>query len=112
MLAQEILAVRDRQITTMFGRTIKLVIRNESENTEHHIRNMGKNFPVQAGAAEIFKRTMLNIAQAVPEELFMLQVHDEILLDGDWRTQVDWEGLSHAYGFWTPMEVSVLDRWQ
>ena len=91
----------------MYGRKISLI--DPVLKSAKHAMNCAVNYPIQGAAAEIFKRILLEAARFVPIESFILQVHDEQLFDG---VQTLPQGLDRIAGFWTPLETSVIERWQ
>jgi DNA polymerase I-like protein with 3'-5' exonuclease and polymerase domains len=77
---------------------------------ERHAGNCAINYPIQGSATEIFKRIIIAILETVPMDKFVLQVHDEQLLEGPHALRADL--LAWIAGFWTPLETSIISRWQ
>ena len=77
---------------------------------ERHAGNCAINYPIQGSAAEIFKRILIALSETIPISDFVLQVHDEELIEG--RHILPEQELSHITDFWTPLETSVIKRWQ
>ena len=110
---QREIGLRDMQVTTLFGRTLKMPTQfadNKSEQAmTRHIGNCAINFPIQGSASEIFKRIRIALLARIPIEDYVLQVHDEQLHDGEY--DIPKEELAHIAPFYTPMEVKVSERW-
>lgn len=103
--------LRDMKVQTLFGRTLRLDQNLSAETaSEKHIMNMAVNYPIQGSAYEIFALMLIELAKEVPIEDFILQVHDEGLLDGEYDIPV--YKLAHISPLWTPIEVSHVKRWQ
>ena len=107
------------KVTTLYGRVLKLDPSHSYSHSgdsygeasmEKHLMNMAVNYLIQGSAAEIFKRMLIEINKEVPIEDFVLQIHDEQLLDGPYILPV--EELSHLTPLWTPLEISQIVRWQ
>ncbi len=95
-------------ITTLYGRDIVLPMDIESDDG---IKRKAVNYTIQASAAEIVKRAMIRCWN---EEMPMrLQVHDELLFNGDIQHTISLLELDHIVeGLKTPISVKVLDRWE
>jgi len=109
---QQYIGLRDLEVETLFGQKLKLLQGHQDRGniSEKHIKNMAVNFPIQGSAAEIFKRALLEIIKHVPVEQLLLQVHDEIMMNG--RHVLDWDEMSHMFDFWTPWEIDNPTRWE
>jgi DNA polymerase-1 len=103
--------LRNMSVETIYGRTLRLdQSKNPNELSEKHIMNCAVNYPVQGSAAEIFKRLRIACLQYIPLDKYVLQVHDEQLFDSD--HSLPKEELEHLAPFWTPMDISIVNRWQ
>lgn len=67
---------------TIFGRRMRI----PNERGKHHANTCRINYPVQGSGADLNKRSILKMWDMgyLNEENFRLQVHDEIVLDGDY----------------------------
>jgi len=95
-------ALRNPYAITLFGREIKLPTLDEE--SEDKIQRKAVNYPIQGGAAEIFKRAMIRCRNL----LIVLQVHDELIFDG----MVELPKLDDIAPFETPIEVKYLQCWE
>ena len=103
--------LRDMKVQTLFGRTLRLDQNLGADNSsDNHIMNMAVAYTISGSAYEIFALMLIELAKEVPIEDFILQVHDEGLLDGEYNIPVD--RLAHISPLWTPVEVSHIRRWQ
>jgi len=102
-------ALRTGYTTTLYGRRIKLPL---AEETEDKIKRKGINYPVQGGAAEIVKRAMIKCADAGLLDTLTLQVHDDLLWDGDVFESVLGLGLDNIAEFRTPLKIKLIERWE
>lgn len=90
---------------TIFGNRIRMP---EPTAGDKHIHNCGRNYPIQAPAAQVIKRVM---ARADDDGIDVAgQVHDELVGDGDF----DWpeEYADVIPGFPTPFEVHKERKWK
>ena len=92
-------------IETLYGRRIVLPVGSESEQG---IRRKAVNYPIQGSAAEIIKRAMIR-CRKLP---LVLQVHDELVADGDVALEVISLGLDSIGPFPTPFKVKLVERWE
>ena len=92
-------------IENLYGR--RCLLPHEIYHTWKHIVNCRINYPVQSGAADIIKRSML-VCEAMGFDQ-VLQVHDELLIDG----KVDFpKELDHICPeIHTPFNVKVSPYW-
>jgi len=72
--------------TTMFGRRRKIAAINSRNKTERQAaQRVAVNTPIQGTAADIVKRAMLSVDEALRKELpsvsMLLQVHDELVFE-------------------------------
>lgn len=78
-----------------------------------HVRTCGINYPVQGTAADIVKRAMLLCSMWGLD--FPVQVHDELLIDGDAYDFLEHDGskmLSRIHPeILTPIEVEIGEYW-
>lgn len=102
--------LKEGYITTLYGRKIPLP--SEMEESPDAIRRKAVNYPIQASAAEIVKRAMIKCAEAGLLEPMRLQVHDELLFDGNVVKELEALDLEHIAPFPTPYEVKLLERWE
>lgn len=101
--------LREGYVETLHGQRLSLEI--PMMQGERHAGNCAINYPIQGSAAEIFKRLLIALLDAgIPIEDFVLQVHDEELLEGRYKLPI--AELEHLEPFWTPLEVSYIERWQ
>ena len=105
MTSQTVEGIRAGYVETMYGRRMPIPF----ERGENHARSCCVNYPVQGTAAEIFKRMMLECEDLLDDTL--LPIHDEYLFDGDQRSRLDVEALSHVSPIYTPVEIDVMSRW-
>tara|TARA_Y100000310_G_scaffold344943_1_gene460657 strand:- start:93 stop:1790 length:1698 start_codon:yes stop_codon:yes gene_type:complete len=105
---QRAIGLHDGYITTMYGRKLSLDL--AMMQGERHAGNCAVNYPIQGGATEIFKRVLIALAATVPIKDFILQVHDEQLLNG--KHDVHPDELAHISPVHTPLEVNYVKRWQ
>ena len=87
----------DGYVTTLYGQKLML---DSFDASQKHIENCAVNWPVQASAAEVFKRVLLSLP--IPQKDNVLQVHDEDILDGDWKIPLD--DIASITKFYTPAE--------
>lgn len=101
--------IRNGYITTLFGRRIPLPVELEKADK---LARKAVNYPIQGSAAEIVKRAMLICADAGLMDVLLLQVHDELLFNGDVTDKLIKLDLDHIAPFHTPYEVKLLERWE
>jgi len=90
---------------TLFGRNLRLPALDEERLDG--IQRKAVNYPIQGSAAEILKRGLI-MCKDLP---MVLQVHDELLVDGfipDYR----FKPLESIAPFRTPVEIKYLERWE
>lgn len=68
-------------VPSIFGRLLRLPHDLPGARPDH-VRKCAANYPVQNGAIEVIKRAMLRLERAGGYD-FAVQVHDEIVFDGD-----------------------------
>lgn len=102
-------ALRTGYTTTLYNRMIKLPM---NEETDEQISRKATNYPIQGGAAEIVKRAMIRCWKAGLLDQLALQVHDELMFDGDVREQLMGLSLDHIAPFHTPLKVKMIERWE
>ena len=107
IIQQQEEGVRNGEISTLYGRAIPLPT-NESEDG---IRRKAVNYPIQGTAAEIMKRMMLVLKPRTWMDC-RLQVHDEMILDGDYKQEVIDLKLDEIAPFPTPVSVKTISRWE
>lgn len=95
----------DGYVETLFGRKIKLPIDVEKQSD---IYRKAVNYPIQGSAAEIIKRVMLK-CKHLP---LTLQVHDELVADGNVAEEVKSLPLETVSPVRTPFSVRLMDRWE
>ena len=106
MLRQSIEGPEQGYVETLMGRVLVLPLLAES--TPAHRSKCAINYPIQGTAAEIVKRGMLIVGGMGIEQA--VQVHDELLCDGDYNMPV--EKLAHIHGgIYTPVEVTKGPDW-
>jgi len=103
-------ALKAGYITTLYGRRIPLP--SEMEERPEAIKRKAVNYPIQASAAEIVKRAMIICAEAGLLEPMRLQVHDELLFEGNVVKELQELDLEHIAPFKTPYNVKLLERWE
>jgi len=106
---QRMQGLMDMEVETLYGRKLTLYTEGGRGASDRHIMNCAVNYPIQGSAAEIFKRGLIEVNKEVPIEDFILNVHDEQLLNGAYTIPKELEWLA---GFWTPFEVKYVERWQ
>ena len=101
--------LQDGYVLTIQGR--KLWLPGEFEEKESDRRRKAVNYPIQGSAAEITKDALLRVAEAGHE--LVLQVHDELVLDGRVeKEELVGLGLEALGMFPTPIDVKWHGRWQ
>ena len=106
MQRQQADALRDMQVTTMFGRVLR-IDQGRGNLSEKHIRNCGINWPIQGTAAEAFQRIALAVEADIPHENWLAQTHDDFWNNGVWKLSKE---LEHILPFWTPIELEHVTR--
>jgi len=107
----------EKEARTMFGRR-RALGDIDSTNAMQRIaaENMAVNTPIQGAAADIVKRAMLAVHDALNQRSLrtkmLLQVHDELVLDvpDDERTEVERlvrDAMVDAAALKVPLEVSM-----
>ncbi|MGC6486135.1 MAG: DNA polymerase I [Planctomycetota bacterium] len=110
-------ARKEKEARTMFGRR-RALGDIDSTNAMQRIaaENMAVNTPIQGAAADIVKRAMLAVHEALDAQQLraklLLQVHDELVLDvpDDERTEVERlvrDAMVGAASLRVPLEVSM-----
>ncbi len=93
---------------TVFGRRLKLPSRPRGEAERKAV-----NYPILGSDGEIFKRGMLILAKhGLGPPILRILVHDEYVLDGDFRDKLPLDELTHIAPFEIPIDVEVCDRWK
>ena len=98
--------LRNGMVRTLYGRTLKLP--SLEEEREDGIRRKAVNYIIQGSAAEIIKRVMVKCSQ-LP---VVLQVHDELIADGDAAEGVRKLDLDHIAPFHIPFKIRLMERWE
>jgi len=98
--------LRDGMVKTLYGRMLKLPSR--LEESEDAIKRKAVNYVIQGSAAEIIKRVMVKCSH-LP---LALQVHDELIADGDVAEKVSSLDLDSIAPFTIPFKVKLLERWE
>ena len=98
-------ATKTYRARTIFGRNLRLPTLEEERLDG--IQRKAANYPIQGSAAEILKRGLI-LCKDLP---IVLQVHDELLVDGFVPDYV-FEPLESIAPFQTPVEVKYLERWE
>jgi len=121
---QEIDGIRDGYVETMGGRKIALPF----DRGEDHARKCARNYPIQGSAFEDIAELMLDEEVLKYLDITRLQIHDELILDGDVEVEgMEWnkeksekEGhniwdvtgrLAWLSGYYAPLEVKKVTRW-
>jgi DNA polymerase-1 len=101
--------LHDMAVETLYGRSIPLP-NNESEDA---IKRKAVNYRIQGSAGEIMKRMMLRTAEipGIYKDL-RIQVHDELMMEGDWKEEILKLDLEHISELVTPINVKLLSRWE
>ncbi len=102
---------------TEFGRkmllpTVDFLLENRGKNRHSalsHIESCRVNYPIQGTAADKIKRDMLYCEDNGLGDLIRLQVHDEIIWDGDIEFPRELENT--IPGIYTPYEVTKGTEW-
>ena len=105
---QQLAAPKAGYITTLYGRRIPLPM----EEPPDALKRKAVNYTIQASAAEIVKRAMLKCAKAGLLASMRLQVHDELLLEGNMIKELGELGLDKVAPFPTPYSCKLLTRWE
>lgn len=107
---QRMEGLRKMEVTTLYGQKLRLYSPHSDEPVpEKHIMNCAVNYPIQGSAGEIFKRVLVKLAETVPIEDFILQVHDEQLLDGIYTIPDEIQSIAP---FRTPFDIRYPIKWQ
>ena len=121
---QESTGVSTGCVYTMGGRPLRL----PAEQGERHMKNCARNYPIQGSAFEDITTLMLDPSILQYLDITRLQVHDELILDGDIYIEgmvlnpeksekeghqiFDIKGrLAWLSGFYAPLEVQKVERW-
>ena len=96
-------------VETIYGRKLRIDNTKGKLITEKHLQNCAVNYPIQGTAAEIFKRVLVALVTVIKKDDYILQVHDEQLLNGWYTIPPE---LAHISPLWTPLEVRYLRRWE
>lgn len=107
-LAQEQIGLRTMQVESLYGRKLFLDA-TKRELTEKHIRNSSIAWPVQCTAFEIFMKILLRLTGVVNIEDFILNIHDEQMLEG--RLVLPWDEILADFPFPVKVEVDYRTRW-
>lgn len=94
----------DGYITTLYGRKIAMPTNLESRAA---VNRKSINYRIQGSAAEIIKRAMIR-CRHLP---ILLQVHDELIGDGDLSEEVRSLDLEHMAPLHIPYQLIVSERW-
>lgn len=96
-------------VKTTQGR--RLWLPSEYEESEADRRRKAVNYPIQGSAAELTKDALLACARTGYD--LVLQVHDEIVVDGYIPTEeLKALGLEELAPFYCPISVKHLERWE
>lgn len=95
---------QDGYVNTLYGRRLCLPV---ELNDAGEIDRKACNYPIQGSAAEIIKRVMIK-CKDLP---LLLQVHDELIANGDIQQQVMDMKLDEQAPFPQPYKIQLLDRW-
>jgi DNA polymerase I len=88
--SQKLFAHQNHEVRTSFGRRRPVVFRAGATPLEvRSLENIAINTPIQGTAADIMKKGMILVHEALTREKLktklLLQVHDEIVLEGPWE---------------------------
>lgn len=97
-------------ITTLYGRRIPLPL--EMEESPDRIKRKAVNYPIQSSAAEVVKRAMIRCDEEGLTSRMRLQVHDELLFEGNVVRELEDLDLQHIGPFETPYNVRLLEKWE
>lgn len=89
-------------VETLYGRRMMLPF----EQGEKHAANCAINLPIQGTAADIFKRSLLELKHLLPQ--FLLPIHDERMWNG--RVEVP-KGIEDLSPIHVPVGVKYAERW-
>jgi len=103
IMEQQRMGVTEGYVETLYGRRIKV----DAEDEQGAMRK-AVNYPIQGSAAEIIKRAMIKCRE-LP---LVLQVHDELIADGDVTQQVLEAGLEKLSPVYTPYDIKTVRRWE
>ena len=92
---------------TLYGR--KMVLPDIGFKGQKHTNNCKVNYPIQGTGADIIKRSMVYMADNGYEEALRLQVHDELLFDGDVDIPVELDNICPEFS--TPFETKRGRYW-
>jgi len=121
---QEDYGLTNGHVYTRGGRKLRL----PAEQGEKHMRNCSRNYPIQGTAFETMTRIMLDPSILQHLAITRLQLHDELIFDGDINIEdmqydavkSEKEGcptytvrgrLAWLSGFYLPLEVQKVERW-
>lgn len=116
--------LRNGYVETMGGRKIRI----PTELGEKHARNCCRNYPIQGTAFEDITNLMLDSEISKMVDITRLQVHDELIFDGEVELEdmqiniedstkeghpvYDIKGrLAWLSGFYSPLKVEIVKRW-
>lgn len=99
--------VRDRYVRTVQGRKLYLPLAEEEDDME--VIRKAVNYPIQGSAAEIIKRQMLLMKDL--QDKMVLQIHDELLFDGDYLEVIEARDLAHVTEINVPIKTKKTERW-
>ena len=103
IIEQQRVGVTEGYVETLYGRKIKVDMEDEQGAMRKAV-----NYPIQGSAAEIIKRAMIKCRE-LP---LVLQVHDELIADGDVTQQVLEAGLERLSPVYTPYDIKTVRRWE
>jgi len=92
-------------VETLHGRRIPIPLDQGLE----HAENCCINYPIQGTAAEIFKMLIQAVVPLLDEH--RIYVHDEIVFNGDVRSQLHIEDLANVSRIRIPVEVQFGQHW-
>jgi DNA polymerase-1 len=96
-------------IASMYDRTMRLP--DIGHSGQKHVETCRINYPIQNGASEIAKRSLIHCWNNGLDDAFRLPLHDEFLFDGDIEFPAD--ELAHIYpGLYTPWDIKRGPKWQ
>lgn len=117
---QRIEAHKTYKSHTLGGRVLSLLpafgLDQDDRTGERHIDNCAINYPVQSSAFEVFEDLLITLDdnKLVAQEDFMLQVHDEVDIDGQYIQKLEphRKDLENLQPFWTPYDIEEMVRWE
>lgn len=99
--------LRNRWVMTLGGRRLYLPLPEDESDSD--VARKAVNYRIQGTAAEVIKKQMLAMKDLT--DWMVLQIHDELLFDGDYLDTIRSRDLAHVTEVHTPIETKKMSRW-